>query len=77
MVRREGWLLEFAERIVGQDWYGRELDGASYREVEFADVEFTDVDFTEVRSRGSVFDRCVPPVSVQRFGAHGQRVPQR
>ncbi len=41
-------------RVVGEDWYGRVLEGVTYRRTEFVDV-----DLTEVTTRGAVFDECV------------------
>ena len=40
-------------RVVGEDWYGRDLTGAEYRRVGFVDV-----DLTEATGHGAVFEDC-------------------
>lgn len=40
-------------RVVGEDWYGRDLSGAEHRQVAFVDV-----DMTEVTGTGAVFEEC-------------------
>ncbi|WP_024285785.1 pentapeptide repeat-containing protein [Cellulomonas sp. KRMCY2] len=40
-------------RVVGEDWYGRDLSGVQYRRVAFVDV-----DLTEVTDTGGLFEEC-------------------
>lgn len=40
-------------RVVGEDWYGRDLSGAEHRQVAFVDV-----DMTEVTGTGATFEEC-------------------